>query len=418
MINVLVFPCGSEIGLEVFYSLNNQKNINLYGASSVDDHGKFVYNNYISNVPFINEKNFVDHIKKLRKQYNIDYIYPCLDSAINVLKSNEDKIGCTVLSSPEHTVSICFEKLKTYKFFKNKINTPEVYFDLTQLEYPVFSKPNIGARSINAYKINCPEDLNYYKNKYPNNIILEYLPGEEFTVDCFTDKKRNLLYVQPRKRSRVNNGISVGTKFFDDKKIFDIAKVINDSLIFNGSWFFQLKIDKNNNYSLLEIAPRIAGSSMINRLIGVNFPYLNILNEIGEVSILKNSFNLQTSRSLNTLVKLDIEYKNIYVDFDDTLIINNKVNTTLMSFIYKCLNNNKNVILITKHEHDIFDSLKKYKINKEIFYNIIQIKKNEPKSKYIKSNNSIYIDDSFSERKEVFLKCKIPVFSIDVLDQL
>ena len=46
MINVLVFPCGSEIGLEVNNSLKYDKHINLYGLSSVPCHGKFVFQNY------------------------------------------------------------------------------------------------------------------------------------------------------------------------------------------------------------------------------------------------------------------------------------------------------------------------------------------------------------------------------------
>lgn len=47
MINVLVFPCGSEIGLEVHNALKYDKHINLVGLSSVSSHGRVVYKNYI-----------------------------------------------------------------------------------------------------------------------------------------------------------------------------------------------------------------------------------------------------------------------------------------------------------------------------------------------------------------------------------
>ena len=49
MKNVLVFPCGSEIGLEIHNALKYSKDFNLFGGSSVDDHGKYVYKNYIPN---------------------------------------------------------------------------------------------------------------------------------------------------------------------------------------------------------------------------------------------------------------------------------------------------------------------------------------------------------------------------------
>ena len=44
---VLVFPCGSEIGLELHRALGKAKEVVLYGASSVSDHGEFVYENHI-----------------------------------------------------------------------------------------------------------------------------------------------------------------------------------------------------------------------------------------------------------------------------------------------------------------------------------------------------------------------------------
>jgi hypothetical protein len=53
MKKILVFPCGSEIALEVHRALKDQKDIELIGASSVDDHGKFVFDNYIGGIPMI-----------------------------------------------------------------------------------------------------------------------------------------------------------------------------------------------------------------------------------------------------------------------------------------------------------------------------------------------------------------------------
>lgn len=51
-LNILVFPCGSEIALELHRSLKFSRHITLFGANSVDDHGKFVFENYIGGLPF------------------------------------------------------------------------------------------------------------------------------------------------------------------------------------------------------------------------------------------------------------------------------------------------------------------------------------------------------------------------------
>jgi len=57
--NVLVFPCGSEIGLEIYRSLSKSIHFNIIGASSIDDHGKFIFQNYIGDAPFVEDANFI-----------------------------------------------------------------------------------------------------------------------------------------------------------------------------------------------------------------------------------------------------------------------------------------------------------------------------------------------------------------------
>lgn len=102
--------------------------------------------------------------------------------------------------------------------------------------------------------------------------------------------------------------------------------------------------------------------------------------------------------------------ENVYIDLDDTLIINNKVNNYLMMFAYQALNQGKKIYLLTKHENDDYNTLMKYRISKDIFEKIFYLSKDEKKSNYIKGSYSILIDNSFSERYEVFTETKILVF--------
>jgi hypothetical protein len=417
MKRILVFPCGSEIGLEVYRALKDQKDIELIGASSVDDHGKFVFDNYIGDIPMINDNNFLPTLLKIVQEYNIDLIYPCMDIVITKLK-NSVLFEHMVIGSPKKTVNICQSKFKTYLNFEGVIRTPKIYSLSENNGFPMFFKPDIGSSSRNAFKINDQYDLDFYSRKYPNNLLLEYLPGDEFTVDCFTDKKGVLKFVSARKRNRITNGISVNAQLINNPKINQIAEKINNTLPFNGSWFFQLKEDKYGEFCLLEIASRFGGSSVIQRFLGVNLPYLNILNEYYPVEILKNDFNIEVDRSLDVKSKIDIVFDKIYVDFDDTVIINNKVNIDMIKLIYHFNNQNKKVILITKHKKSIYETLIKYKISEDIFSEIIQIKKNDKKYNYMDANGSIFIDDSFLERKEVKDNLDIPVFSVDSINCL
>ena len=158
-LNILVFPCGSEIGLEIHSSLKHFTHFGLFGANSINDHGSFVFENYIGNVPFIKESNFISAIKEIVKANNIDAIFPAMDSVIVELKNNEIDIGCKVISSELETTKICLSKSRTYQALAGFVNVPLVYKSIKEIsDYPVFLKPDIGYGSRGVFKADTKAD--------------------------------------------------------------------------------------------------------------------------------------------------------------------------------------------------------------------------------------------------------------------
>src|SRR3972149_8126471 len=145
--NVLVFPCGSEIGLEINRSLKFSKDFKIFGASSVDDHGRLVYENYISDVPHVDDDNFIKEVNEIVKKHSIDFIFPAHDSVVLKLSQYRDKLNAKVVTSPHATCNICRSKSKTYEFFGNTLETPAVYDINDSFDFPVFLKPDIGQGS-------------------------------------------------------------------------------------------------------------------------------------------------------------------------------------------------------------------------------------------------------------------------------
>lgn len=417
--NILVFPCGSEIGLEVYNAVKYSTYFNLIGANSVDDHGKYVYDDYIGGLPFITDNKVFEELKKIIRERKIDAIYPTMDLAITVLKEHEKELGCKVISSPIDTVRICLSKEKTYNVLKDVVRIPKVYNSVDEVEnYPVFVKPKIGYGAIGTKLVNSKEELeSYLKNSDKDNLILEYLPGEEYTIDCFTDKNGKLIYASARGRNRIKSGISVNTSFAENQEEFkEFVNRINEKIKFRGAWFAQVKRDIKGEISLLEVASRFGGSSSLCRAIGINFPQMTLFDTFDyDVNILKNKYDVVMDRALDNIFKCDIKYSTIYVDYDDCLILeNSRVNTELISFLYKSINENKKIILLSKHRGNLKKELKKYRIN-NIFDEIIHIKPTDQKVEYIKDKDAIFIDDSFVERKNVKERYDIYVFSPDMI---
>jgi len=290
-------------------------------------------------------------------------------------------------------------------------------------KFPVFVKPDVGQGSQYASKVDNLETLEVILRNNPNLIISEYLPGKEYTVDCFTDRRKGLLFCGGRERIRIRAGISMNSKPVDAKTSMlfrKVAKVISDELDFHGAWFFQLKIDSSGSFKLLEIAPRISGTMATYRVLGVNFALLSIYeNEGADIMIMRNNCNVQIDKALENRYKHNLKYNKVYVDLDDTLIIDDKVNPQLIQFLYQSLNKGCKLVLITKttRQGNIQSILKQFRLG-GIFDETIFLKKSESKFDFINPQGSIFIDDSFTERKAVFDRLGIPTFDCSMIEFL
>lgn len=418
-ISVLVFPAGTEIGLEIYRSLSKQKFITIWGATSSDDHSALIYENLVEGAPYYNSPDFIKFVKTLVKEKSIDFIFPAHDSVLVELAKWQLEISATILTSSYEVCSLLRSKAQTYLEVQSFLECPRMFTLETALEerkYPYFMKPDIGQGSKGIKKVECEDELIFHSKKKEAMLILEYLPGKEYTVDCFTNSRGELLFSEGRVRSRVLNGISVRTELVSDPEFNKMAKLLNMHFKFLGAWFFQVKEASDGSKKLLEIAPRISGTSGYFRSLGVNLPLLSIYNHFyNNLKINLDSFNVIMDRSLEPKFLLKLDFNNLYVDLDDTLLVKGKVNSSVMKFIFDCRNLGVSVHLITKHALDLQETLKKYWLV-EIFDTVIHIKQNDRKYNYMKPK-SLLVDDSFVERAQVIDK-GFPAISIDCLSSI
>lgn len=421
--NVLVFPCGSEIGLEIYRSLYASTHVELYGASSVSDHGSYVYERYVDGVPFVDDPEFIPALNKIIDEQKIDFIFPAHDSVVLKLAQakGNGSLHCEVVTSPLATCEVVRSKKATYAALHDVVSTPRVYDDINAVgssDLPVFLKPDVGQGSKGTQKARTIEDIAFYTQKDSTLLIVEYLPGKEYTVDCFTDRHGELRFCAGRERKRISSGISVSSARVDDERFRTLARRINDMLQFNGAWFFQVKERQNRDLVLMEVATRIAGTMGLERCMGANLALLSVFNAMGmDVDIFENNYQLTIDRALENSYKHSIVYDHVYLDFDDLVILNGKVNVNVMAFVYQCINKGIKVHLLTKHKDDLTETLQKYRLQ-NTFDEVIWIQDEREKSIHIIEKNAIFIDDSFAERKQIWEQHRIPVFDAHMIESL
>lgn len=421
--NILVFPCGSEIGLEIYKAMGYSIHFELFGASSVEDHGKFIYKNYIDDVPFVDDPDFAEKINAIVKKFQIDLIFPAHDSVVLKLAQEAAKgtLACRVITSPVATCEVSRSKLKSYRTFAGIIPTPKVFGsieDVQEADYPIFLKPDVGQGSKGTQIAKDKEDVFFYTKKDDSLLLLEFLPDKEYTVDCFTDKNGTLRFCEGRQRARISNGISVKSMTVEDDRFKVLAEKINKRLTFRGVWFFQVKEGAGGELVLMEIAPRIAGTMGLVRGKGINLALLSAFDALDyDVDVFENSYNIVIDRALKNLYQHDIRYSHVYLDFDDLVILEGKVNPMVMAFVFQCRNKRVKVHLLTRHKHDLEQSLRDYRLT-SLFDEVIWLKGNETKVEAIKHQDAIFIDDSFAERKKVHDALGIPTFDAHMIEAL
>lgn len=416
---VLVFPAGTEIGQEILAALRACKEVQLFGAGQeISNHAYFSFPEYHP-LPAVSEPGWVEALAALCERQRIDYILPAHDDAIVAMAREARNIPAVILSASRDACEITRSKSATYRYLEGIVRVPRLLSASEAARcLPVFVKPDRGQGSAGVKLVSTVGELEHALAATEDPIICEYLPGEEYTVDCFSDRERGLLFAGARRRRRTRNGISINTISIELPGAAEIARVISDRLEMRGSWFFQLKRAASGELALLEVAPRIAGSMAVHRVRGVNFPLLSIFeHERLPLRVSPNPGPVELDRALSNRYRHCIKITALYVDFDDTLILNDVVNTELVKLIFQCIGRGVPVKLLTRHLGDIDATLKRRRLA-GLFDEVIHLRKGEPKSAHIPERGAILVDDSYSERMEVAERCRILTFDCSMIELL
>ena len=171
--NVLIFPIGTEIGLEIHRALKYSKHFELFGASSDNNnHGKFVCKNYLE-LPKLSDNDFVEKLDVLINKYKIDFIYPASPLIFDYVQFWPKSIRDISILPSVSTCQICRSKRELYSLFNEILRVPLVYSDWFDFIYhiPLFIKPNKGEGSKNNQNINPFLKLDHLNTNFDHLIV-------------------------------------------------------------------------------------------------------------------------------------------------------------------------------------------------------------------------------------------------------
>jgi len=191
--------------------------------------------------------------------------------------------------------------------FSNASNSEELQEAVYELGYPqkrVVIKPGYsnGSRGFRILDENLDPRHLFFEEKptgihstlnrvledigdtFPELVVMEYLPGNEYTIDVLC-RKGETFAVLPRLRTRMTGGITTKGVLTKDSN-FDFIDTISRKLIegFGMSYNvgIQMKESDEGTPLLLEINPRLQGTTVLSVEGGVNIPELVVMMALRE----------------------------------------------------------------------------------------------------------------------------------------
>jgi carbamoyl-phosphate synthase large subunit len=316
-INILMTGGGAPGAAGILKCLQQEKSFHITVADANPNAvGKYL-NTDFETIPFAIDPSFPEAVLSLCRKKNIQEILPLVTKELIPLSLHNKEYelaGTKLLVSPTASLEIANNKSRLYEFLQwRDIAVPDfrVVKTIEQfncaievLGYPqktLCFKPSVsnGSRGFRIISEQIDELDLLFNHKptstyislneavrilssgsFPELLISEYLPGEEYSVDCLANHGESVLIV-PRLRKRMINGISMEGEFVKEETIIDYCRQIIKELLLHGNIGIQVKKSTAGKFLILEINPRVQGTIAAALGAGVNLPVLAIKQELG-----------------------------------------------------------------------------------------------------------------------------------------
>lgn len=226
------------------------------------------------------------------REQAIDLFIPTVDEELLPLAQFVDTLPCHTVLSPLTTLATAADKLRAYEFVHAVLPALAPTFITLADWQPVWSecetqflKPRQGRGGRGCRPIERSE-LAWLQANHPDPsslIVMEELPGTEWTVDAYVATDGTLVYLVPRERLGLAGGISLKGRTTRHEEVIKATKQLLTELPCKGPVCIQWKQDTAGQPKFVEINPRLSGGLMISVLAGID-PVAAILSEsAGEV---------------------------------------------------------------------------------------------------------------------------------------
>ena len=298
---------------------NGERNVYVIGTDMKADATINQMCDVVRLVPAATATNYVDELLKVCKEEHVDVLIPGISQELPELQKRRtefDAIGTKVSVSDGKGLLIANDKIALYEYMKeNGFSIPnfrtvesieEFERACSEIGFPqkaicVKMKDGSGSRGIrlidpkksrfdifvgekpNSFFTTYEDIISILKeaNQIPQLMVMDYLPGMEYSVDLLADHGKTL-YIVGRESNIINASIPQEATLVYNKEAYEISKKIVEYLKLDGNVDLDFKFDENGHPQLMEINPRLAATLSVIAAGGCNLLYLRVKQLLGE----------------------------------------------------------------------------------------------------------------------------------------
>lgn len=318
-VTVLMTGAGAPGASGILRSLRSgeRRQVRVVGVDADPDAYGFGLVDEAYTVPHGDDDGYLDRIVEIVTAEDVDVVLPLTTAELGPLAAGRDAVPATVMVSEAEALAVANDKGALYEFLATNgfacapdyrqvddlTSFDEAVAALGYPERPVCFKPAVGSgmRGFRVLDERTDRLTRLFDEKpgagvttlpevrpvlaeadpFPELVVMEYLPGEEYSVDALA-MGDEVGPVVPRTRSKTRAGITFQGVVEENEALIAAASDICRDLGLRYNVNIQFKYDATGEPKVIEINPRVAGTIVMCVGAGANLPALGLAHALGE----------------------------------------------------------------------------------------------------------------------------------------
>lgn len=245
----------------------------IHGVDMDTKHGGSLYVDQFSIAPPANSEGFAAWLEAYVARHEITYCLPMSEAELAVLaKVYDGKIGqARLLWAGKKAIEIGCDKLSTAEFI-NSVGIPAPWTlaataDVAPPQFPCLFKLRRSAGSKAVFVCQNIDEIQFYRERYPEAVIQEYLPDAKQEITCAVYRSRSGRIEVLQMLRRLVGGFTGWAEVVDEIQVKEQCAKIAEALNLFGAINIQLRMTPDGP-RIFEINPRLSSTVLMRHLAG------------------------------------------------------------------------------------------------------------------------------------------------------